>query len=191
MPGTRRPRDFTSTSRAKVVTLRLFSWLGSSTLAHATLMLGAPQSDPAVPQAGEDFTLELELAGPTEVLVEDAWVLAEFRPEGAPEEREPVSVRIEEMNPGRYETEVTLPESGVWHLLLRDQTFRQEEAKAKLSFPVDAEVGCEDQLIIFPPTATGPQGIATGLIWMVVLPVAVGATVMGLRQHRREGDEVA
>ena len=36
---------------------------------------------------------------------------------------------------------------------------------------------------LFPPTATGPQGIATWLIWLIGLPLVVGAivTVMVLR----------
>lgn len=184
-------RDLSLDGFAKVVTLLLFAWLGSSVLAHATLVLGAFQSDPVVPQAGEPFTLMLALEDPTEVPVEDAWVLAEFRPEGASEGSEPISVRFEETVPGRYETEVTLPNDGDWQLLLRDQTFRQEEARAELAFPVGREVDSESLFFVFPPTATGSQGLATWLIWVIILPIAAGiiVTVVVLRQARKEEAE--
>lgn len=164
---------------------------GSSACAHATLLLGTLSSVPAVPQPGEPFKLILRLEDPTAVPVEDAWVLAEFRAGAASEQGDPVSVRFEETQPGHYETEVTLPRAGDWQLLLRDQTFRQEEARAELSFPVGAGASGEALPFIFPPTATG-QGLTTWLVWIVVLPVVAGVvvTVAVLRQPANEAEEV-
>ena len=173
----------------RVVAFLFLIGLGSSALAHATIVFGTLQSEPAVPQPGEPVNLTLQLQDPTEVPVEDAWVLAEFRPEGAPEESEPVSVRFEEAAPGRYEAEVALPKTGTWQLLLRDQTFRQEEAQAELDFPVGTEGGGDVLSFIFPPTATGQQGVATWLVWLVALPVVAGVVVTVLVLRRSPGEE--
>ena len=171
----------------KTLVLLLLVGLGSSALAHATLVLGTLQSVPGVPQPDEPISLVLELADPTGVPVEDAWVLAEFRPEGAPE-GEPLGVRFEESAPGRYGAEITLPAAGDWQLLLRDQTFRQEEARATLSFPVGTAAVGDALSFVFPPTATGPRGLATWLVWVIVLPIVAGivVTVVVLRGSREE-----
>ena len=87
----------------RAVAFSLLVGLGSSVLAHATIVFGTLESVPSTLQAGEPFSLVMALNDPTGVPVEDAWVLAEFRPEGASEGSEPVSVRFEETEPGTYE----------------------------------------------------------------------------------------
>ena len=146
--------------------------------AHATLVMGTLTSNPPMPQPGEPLALTLELVDPAQVPVEDALVIAEFRPQGAVEVAEPVSARFEASSlKGVYETEVTLPEAGDWQLVLRDQTFRQEEARATLSFPVGIGGAQEPLSFIFPPTATGPRNLSIWLLWVLVLPLVAGVVV--------------
>jgi hypothetical protein len=155
--------------------------------AHATLVLGTLASDPATPRPDEPFMLSLELVDPTQVPVEDAWVLSEFRPQGAPEGTEPIEVRFEEsQTAGLYQAQVTLPERGNYALLLRDQTYRQEEAQATLTFPV-GRTSAEPLRFVFPPTATGPQGLTTWLLWLIGLPLlaALIVTVLVLSRPQR------
>lgn len=164
--------------------------LGAVVFAHANLVLGSLGSDPAAPRPGEPFTLRLELVDPTQVPVEDAWVLAEFRPEGAPEGAEPVSARFEESETaGVYQTQVTLPDRGAYTLLLRDQSFRQEEAQAELTFNVGRETKPENRSFVFPPTATGPQSLTVWLAWLIGLPLLAAAVVTVLVLTRGRGAE--
>jgi hypothetical protein len=152
--------------------------LGAAALAHATLVLGTLSSDPAAPRPGEPFTVSVELVDPTQVPVEDAWVLGEFRQQDVPAGSEPVTARFEEGNtPGVYQAQVTLPERGAYALLLRDQTFRQEEAQAELTFNVGRRTPPEARSFIFPPTATGPQGLGVWLLWLIGLPFLAAITV--------------
>ena len=163
--------------------------LGSGAFAHATLVLGRLTSDPAAPRPGQPFTLRLELVDPTQVPVEDAWVLAEFRPEAAPGGTEPVTTRFEETETaGVYRARVSLPERGAYTLLLRDQTYRQEEAQAELALRVGQRTPPEGLSFIFPPTATGPQSLRTWLLWLVGLPVLAGLAVTMLVLTREPGD---
>ena len=169
--------------------LLLGASLGTSAFAHATLVLGALGSNPAAPREGEPFTLRLELLDPTQVPVEDAWILAEFRPQGAPTGTEPVSARFEESEtPGVYQTRVTLPQRGSYALLLRDQTFRQEEAQASLSFPI-GRAPAELLTFVFPPTATGPQSLRVWLLWLVGLPLLAAVIITILVLTQKQGGE--
>lgn len=162
--------------------------LGAGAFAHATLVLGALASDPAAPRPGRPFALSLELMGPTQVPVEDAWVLAEFRPAGAPASAAPVSARFEESaTGGRYETRITLPKPGAYTLLLRDQTYRQEEARTELTFNVGRATRPEDLAFVFPPTATGPQSLGVWLAWLIGLPLLAGVAVTVLVLTRGGG----
>ena len=150
-------------------------------LAHATIVFGSVTSEPVPPLPNTPIQLTLELVDPTQVPVEDAWVLAEFREEGAPKTTQPVTTRFEESDTrGIYRAEVTLPEAGVWQLLLRDQTFRQEEAQASLTFLVGQENDPDDLSFIFPPTATGPANLTTWLIWLVVVPLIAAGVVTAI-----------
>lgn len=185
------PLKFACCKAALALTLLLSS---TTALAHATLVLGSLASDPVAARPGEPFTLSLELRDPTQIPVEDAWVLAEFRPQGAPAETEPVSARFEESNtPGVYRTQVALPERGRYALLLRDQTFRQEEAQATLTFPVGRALA-EPLEFVFPPTATGPQSLRVWLLWLIGLPllaaVVVTVLVLTLGQNEAKGSKI-
>lgn len=160
---------------------------GGGVFAHATLVLGTLQSEPGVPRAGEPFTLTLELTDPTQVPVEDAWILAEFRTQGASEDAEPISARFEETETaGVYQTQVTLPERATYSLSLRDQTFRQEEARATLTFDMRDATNPEELDFVFPPTATGQQSLSTWLLWLLGLPLvaALVVTVLVLTDNR-------
>lgn len=152
--------------------------LGAAAFAHATLVLGTLRSDPAVPRPGEPFSLTLELLDPTQAPVEDASVLAEFRQQNTPEGSGPVSTHFEESGTaGVYRAQVTLLERGVYALLLRDQTYRQEEAQAELTLNVGRRTGSEGLSFIFPPTATGPQSLTTWLGWLIGLPLVAAVVV--------------
>ena len=155
--------------------------------AHATLVLGALTSDPAAPRPGRPFSLGLELVDPIQVPVEDAWVLAEFRPQGAPAGTEPVATRFEETETaGVYRAQVSLPERGAYTLLLRDQTYRREEAQATLSFAV-GRAPAEPLTFVFPPTATG-AGVWTWIGFLVGLPLLAGGAVTALVLLRGSND---
>jgi hypothetical protein len=160
-------------------------FVGAAAFAHATLVLGTLTSDPAAPRPAEPFTITVELVDPTQVPVEDAWVLAEFHQPGAPAGSEPVTARFEEgETPGVYQARVTLPERGAYALRLRDQTYRQEEAQAELTFSVGSGTSPENLSFVFPPTATGPQSLTVWLAWLIGLPLsaAIIVTVLVLRR---------
>lgn len=147
-------------------------------LAHATVVFGSVVSEPSPPLPSTPIALTLELVDLTQVPVEDAWVLAEFRKEGSSETAPPISARFEESDiKGTYRAEVTLPDAGAWQLLLRDQTFRQEEARATLTFLVGEENDPNDLSFIFPPTATGPSNLTAWLVWLVVVPLVAAGVV--------------
>ena len=145
-------------------------------LAHATLVLGTVATAPTPPQAGAPFTLAVRLLDLTQVPVEDARVLAEFR---RPGQEEPVAARFRESDtPGVYETTLTLPCAGDYTLLLRDQTYRREEAQAALGFPV-GRTPAEPLTFVFPPTAAG-VGVWTWIGFLVGLPLLAGGAVTAL-----------
>lgn len=150
--------------------------VGGGALAHATLVLGTVATAPIPPRAGAPFTLAVRLLDLTQVPVEDARVLAEFR---RPGQVEPVVARFEESpTPGVYETTLTLPRAGDYALLLRDQTYRREEAQAALTFPV-GRASAEPLTFVFPPTATG-AGVWTWIGLLVGLPLLVGGAVTAM-----------
>ena len=164
--------------RRAVRTALIFGCLamGGGALAHATLVLGTVATAPTPPQAGAPFTLAVRLLDLTQIPVEDARVLAEFRHPG---QTEPVAARFQESNtPGVYETTLTLPRAGDYTLLLRDQTYRREEAQATLSFPV-GRAPAEPLTFVFPATTTGAD-VWTWIGFLVGLPLLAGGTVTAL-----------
>ena len=169
------------------VTLALL--IGGAVLAHATVVFGTLSTAPDVPQAGEPFVIQLELVDQAQLPVEDAYVLAEFRPQGSSEEAEPAaSATFEEAGvAGVYVTTLTLPEPGAYTLLLRDQTFRQEEGRQSTLINVGSETPTDALTVVFPPTATGAS-VSTWIYWMIGLPVlaAVIVTVLVLRSPPTE-----
>ena len=149
---------------------------GGGALAHGTLVLGTLATAPTPPRAGTPFTLSVRLLDLTQVPVEDARVLAEFR---RPGQEEPVAARFRESDtPGVYETTLTLPRAGDYTLLLRDQTYRREEAQAALGFPV-GRTPAEPLTFVFPPTAAG-VGVWTWIGFLVGLPLLAGGAVTAL-----------
>ena len=169
-------------------TLLLFT-LAAAVYAHATLVLGTLSTLPTEPRAGEPFTLQLTMTDPTGFPIEDAYVLAEFDQAADQAGEEPLSVTFEEVSAGTYATDVTLPEAGDYTLLLRDQTFRQEEAQASKEVVLgDGSLFQDgDTSIVFPPTQT-TSSLQTWLIWLIALPVLAGVvvTVLVLRSSKPE-----
>jgi len=160
--------------------------LGTGALAHATLVIGELSSTPPVPAPGEPFKLQLELQDPTQVPVEDAVVIAEFRPQGQPDV-EPIRAEFEETETGGvYEATARLPEAGTWALRLRDQTFRQEEATANLTLNVGRPQPEDWGRFVLPPTATAPQNPWVWIAWLVGLPVVAAIVVTVLVLTRGE-----
>lgn len=167
--------------------LALLLALGSVASAHATLVLGTFTVTPAQPEPGTPVTLELTLEDPTQVPVQDAYVFAELRPEDTPD-AEPVRGEFQESEtPGLYRATVTLPDNGNYQVLLRDQTYRQEEASATLETPLRLESSNAPQDFIFPPTATGAAGWRSWLLWLIGLPVVAAVVVTVLVLTRGEG----
>ena len=108
----------------------------SNVAAHAFFVTGVVKTVPSSANAGEAFTLQIGMQDPVGTPVEDAKLIAEFRKDG-----ELVSVELPESDmPGLYENTVTLPEEGTYQLLLRDQTFQQEEARATLEFTLGPDM---------------------------------------------------
>lgn len=162
--------------------------LGSAVFAHATIVLGTLATEPVAPVAGEPFELSLAMTDPTGFPIEDAVVVAEFEKNGA----EPVSVPLPETERrGVYAASVTLPEPGDYTVTLRDQTFRQEEARVSLTVALgDGPMFLEgENSVVFPPTATASaSSLSRWLIWVIALPVVAGivVTVLVLRSPPQE-----
>src|SRR5690606_30973103 len=123
--------------------------LSGGALAHATLVFGTVTTQPTLPRAGELITLSLKMHDPVSTPVEDAIVFLEAGPQSEPAEApgesaesliiaEPVvsTERFAEVAPGVYQTEFVLPHEGAWRLVFRDQTYRQEEARAGVTLVV-------------------------------------------------------
>lgn len=159
--------------------------------AHATLVLGRFTVTPPRPAANAPLTLSLRLEDPTQVPVEDAYVFAELRPESAPD-AVPVRAEFSETDTaGVYEVTATLQDPGPYRVLLRDQTYRQEEAQAALTEPLRVGGPNAAQDFNFPPTATGAAGLRTWLLWLIGLPVASAllVTVLVLTRGDPQGKQ--
>jgi len=160
--------------------------------AHAFLVLGELTVAPDPPRPGETVTVTIDMADPSLAPVEDAVVFIEVRrprlvdpglpasSTEAPELPAPdVSVDLRETSPGRYEGSFTAPDTGTFHVLVRDQTFQWEEANA--SVMLDVGLGPVGTLpFILPPTAVGPRSLWVWLLWLVGVPVLAGLVVTAL-----------
>jgi hypothetical protein len=158
----------------------------SNVAAHAFFVTGVVKTVPLPATAEEAFTLQIGMQDPIGTPVEDAKVIAEFSKNG-----KLVSVELPESDtPGLYENTVTLPEDGTYQLLLRDQTFRQEEARATLEFTLDPDMPSSISFI-FPPTATGSSNLSTWLIYVIGIPVVAGiiVTILVLRATKPVTEE--
>lgn len=167
--------------------LPLLVWGSLSTAAaHATLVLGQLEVIPTQPTASAPFNLQLTLTDPTQVPVQDALVMAELRPEGQPYAA-PVRADFAETDTaGVYRAETELPQTGSYGVLLRDQTYRQEEATARLETPLHVGAPNHAQGFILPPTTTGGTGWRTWLLWLIGLPVVAALLVTVLVLTRGE-----
>lgn len=149
----------------------------SLVLAHVTLVLGEVSVSPEAPAPGEPFTLTVALTDPTQVPVEDAYMFAELRPQEQPD-AEPVRADFEETSTGgTYQATSSLPEAGAYEVVLRDQTYRQEEASATLATPLRLGSPNETQSFVFPPTAVSGASLRTWLLWVLGLPIVAGVVV--------------
>ncbi|MCA9836908.1 MAG: FixH family protein [Trueperaceae bacterium] len=157
-----------------LLSLSFIGGVSQTALAHATIVLGKLYSEPATPAAGESFSLRLEMVDPSQIPIEDAVVLADFKKNG---QSEVTQVTFSETSPGTYETTAELNDAGEYTLLMRDQTFRQEEARATLSFFVGEASNETPIAFVFPPTATGSNNLLTWLIWLIAVPVVAGIVV--------------
>lgn len=172
--------DFTTDLKTHLrnVLVSLLLMLSSAALAHATIVFVDLTTAPQTPAPGEEFILRIYMEDPTLVPIEDAFVLADF---SLGEDSESLITRLFERDePGVYEGSISLPEAGTWQLLMRDQTYRQEEAQATLSFVVsDGQERTNPEMLsfVFPPTATGSSSLWTWLVWLIGLPIAAGAAV--------------
>jgi hypothetical protein len=174
--------------RRNALVALLATLLGVAT-AHATLVLGELTVVPDPPRPNVPFEVAITLVDPSLAPIEQAIVAIEVRRHDeatealpsasteAPELEVPkVAVSLREVAPARYVGELTLPDDGLFHLLVRDTTFQWEEANASLLLEVGgAAVGTLP--FILPPTAIGPRSLWTWLLWLVGLPVLAGIVV--------------
>lgn len=180
-----------SFSKISLLVLTLIAFLVGEVSAHATLVFATLTTEPSIAQVGEAFRIRVQMTDPTQVPIEDAVVIAEF---SHPDAAGPVVVEMTETSQaGFYEGDVSLDLSGDYSLLLRDQTFRQEEALAgPLELTLDGANPLfveGDNTVVFPPTATtSPNSLRTWLIWVIALPVVAGmvVTVLVLKNANNE-----
>lgn len=182
------PKVFDSSRITKTVQrvlLAVLMTVCSSALAHATLVLGTLATTPSPVRADAPFVLTLTLLDLTQIPVEDARVLAEFRRPGLDR---PFAVRFQESDtPGIYQARLALPRTGPYTLLLRDQTYRREEAQATLTFPV-GHAPAEPLEFVFPPTSTG-AGVWTWIGFLIGLPLLAAGVVTALVRFRSSPEE--
>ena len=155
--------------------------------AHATIVLGHFEVLPGRPAEGAPLQLRLRLEDPTQVPIQDAVVFADLRPAGQPN-AEPVRAEFSEtQTPGTYEAMTTLAQPGPYRIVLRDRTYRQEEATATLTQPLRVGGANTAQDFNFPPTATGSAGWRTWLLWLLGLPLVAALLVTVLVLTRGDG----
>jgi hypothetical protein len=193
--------------------------------AHATIVMGDVVTTPTTPRPGEPFTLRLSLEDPLGTPIEDAVVAVEFRslpdvraaePAGEDVRNEadtliispeteaavpPVRSEFREVEAGVYETQSQIPEGGIYHMLFRDTTYRQEEARAALIYVVsDSDMSQDDAAdandavlsFLFPPTAVGPQFLWLWLFLLIGLPLfAAGVVTVMVLRHAKKNEQPA
>ena len=200
-------------------TLLLPLLAGGMVSAHASLVFGELTTDVEVPEPTAGFNLQLHMMDPVRTPIEDATVSAEFRlltaeeaerleaaaPEEAPTpdqveagmvevdipEGDWLTFGLNEQGPGgNYATDIRLPESGTYQVIMRDTTYPQEDAVAELLLTFDGETAFEPSLFIFPPTDIGGASLGTWLAWLVAIPLVAGVavTVFVLRGKPAGGD---
>jgi YtkA-like len=158
--------------RSSLPLFLILSLFISEVSAHAFFVTGVITTTPTPAEAGKEFILQIEMTDPNQAPVEDAIIAAEFTKDGQISRFEffPSGVA------GLYSAKVTLPEEGTYSLLLRDKTYKQEEAKATVEFTL-GPTQTSQIAFIFPPTRTGTNNLSTWLIWVIGIPVLAGIVV--------------
>ncbi len=181
-PPTRRDRRHVTAVLLAALMLSIAGVAG----AHATLVLGKLTVAPDPPDPAMAATLTIALEDPSLTPILDATLLADVRPADEPDAT-PITIRFEELDTpeGSYRAAWTPRRRGAVTVLVRDQTYRQEEARANVTLVVGGAAN-DAVPFVLPPTATGSRSIATWLVWLIGLPVAAGilVTVMVLRGGR-------
>ena len=162
-------------SLATLLMVIFFGLAAHFAYAHATLVLGNVTVDPNPPVLNEQFHLTVIMTDPILVPIEDAILKAELTSSVS---NDTIAIELFENEvPGIYLGALTLTNPGVYSLLLRDQTFRQEEASATLELTIGTGEPIEPIAFVFPPTATSSRTITTWLIWLVGIPTIVALIV--------------
>lgn len=175
--------------------------------AHATLVIGKLSVAPDPPVAGERLRIDLTLEDTLLTPVEKARVRVELRAldrDGPPvpesvvgtEASEFLAVTPDEASgqfaegaaEGSYRGTLRAPAAGTYTLSVRDTTFLNEEAIANVPLEVGGAVNGAIPFVL-PPTPVAPRSLSTWLIWLVGIPLVVGAgvTVLVLRRAPPEG----
>lgn len=178
--------------------------------AHATLVIGELQVSPDPPVAGQPVEVVVSLVDPLLVPVEKALVRVELREIDPEDPAVPASITgteasdflalpallgsdfLPEVEAGRYAGTLTAPEEGRYTVSVRDTTFRNEEAIANVGLDVGAGSGPNGDVdFVLPPTPIAPRSLSTWLIWILGIPLAVGALVTVLVLRRGPDAEAA
>ena len=162
-------------SLATLLMVIFFGLAAQFASAHATLVLGNVTIDPNPPVLNEKVRLTVIMTDPILVPIEDAILKAELTSSVS---NDTIAIELFENEvPGIYLGALTFTSPGVYSLLLRDQTFRQEEASATLELTIGTGEPIEPITFVFPPTATSSRTISTWLIWLVGIPTIVALIV--------------
>ncbi len=149
--------------------------LFSAVFSHASIVLVTLTVTPKAPEAGQNFQIELHLEDPLQTPIEDAIILVEASLQGI-SDSVPIISNLTENSAGVYQTTIKLPQEGTWELFFRDQTFKQEEATARVSINLGAE-NPEKIEFIFPPTQVTSNNLWVWLVWVIGLPIVAALIV--------------
>ncbi len=176
--------------------------------AHATLVIGKLSVTPDPPVAGQPLRIDLALEDTLLTPVEKARVRVELRafdPGGAAVPESVVGTEASDFlatlpagssgqfaegaTEGGYVGTLTAPAAGTYTLSVRDTTFLNEEAIANVPFEVGGAANGAIPFVL-PPTPVAPRSLSTWLIWLVGIPLLVGAgvTVLVLRRAPQESE---
>jgi YtkA-like len=155
--------------------LMLLLLLTTQVSAHSFFVTGVITTTPTPAPVGQAFILQIGMTDPSGAPVEDAIVSATFTKDAftSTYKFSPSGV------PGLYSINVTLPEEGVYKLLLKDTTFGTEQGRAteaNVEFTLEPNQP-QSTAFIFPPTRTSTNNLSTWLIWVIGIPVLAGIIV--------------
>ena len=146
----------------------------STVFSHASIVLVTLTVTPKSPEANQNFQIELYLEDPLQTPIEDAIILVEASLQGL--NSVPIIANLKESSAGVYQTNIKLPQEGAWELFFRDQTFKKEEATARVSINVGTE-NPEKIEFIFPPTQVSSNKLWVWLVWVIGLPIVAALIV--------------